>query len=111
MVKYTRPRRGNRSGKEHRQSAHKRGYDARWRLAREDFLRRNPLCAFHAKDGRVEAATVVDHIIPHKGDLELFWDESNWQPLCKHCHDSLKRKIEHGKRIVTIGEDGWPIED
>ena len=32
-------------------------------------------------------ATVVDHIVPHRGDPQLFWDESNWQPLCKACHD------------------------
>jgi 5-methylcytosine-specific restriction protein A len=30
---------------------------------------------------------VVDHIIPHKGDKDLFWDSNNWQPLCKTCHD------------------------
>ena len=29
----------------------------------------------------------VDHIIPHRGDPELFWDRSNWQALCKNCHD------------------------
>ncbi|WP_295219971.1 HNH endonuclease signature motif containing protein, partial [Ruminococcus sp.] len=33
------------------------------------------------------AATVVDHIIPHRGDPHLMWDESNWQALCKSCHD------------------------
>ena len=32
-------------------------------------------------------ATVVDHIVPHRGDHALFWDEQNWQPLCKSCHD------------------------
>ena len=32
-------------------------------------------------------ATVVDHVIPHRGDRKLFWDEQNWQPLCKECHD------------------------
>lgn len=32
-------------------------------------------------------ATVVDHIIPHRGNKDLFWDESNWQALCKKCHD------------------------
>jgi 5-methylcytosine-specific restriction endonuclease McrA len=37
---------------------------------------------------------VVDHIIPHKGDKALFWDEKNWQPLCKYCHDSIKAKEE-----------------
>ena len=32
-------------------------------------------------------ATVVDHIIPHRGDQKLFWDQNNWQALCKSCHD------------------------
>ncbi|WP_400245601.1 HNH endonuclease [Niallia sp. JL1B1071] len=37
--------------------------------------------------GKLEKATVVDHIVPHRGDQDLFWDETNWQPLCKSCHD------------------------
>lgn len=32
-------------------------------------------------------ATVVDHIIPHKGDYELMWSPWNWQPLTKRAHD------------------------
>jgi 5-methylcytosine-specific restriction endonuclease McrA len=36
---------------------------------------------------------VVDHIQPHKGDETLFWDENNWQPLCRQCHD-IKATIE-----------------
>lgn len=32
-------------------------------------------------------ASIVDHIIPHKGDKQLFWDRDNWQPLCKKHHD------------------------
>ena len=24
----------------------------------------------------------------HRRDKDLFWDESNWQALCKKCHDS-----------------------
>lgn len=32
-------------------------------------------------------STVVDHIIPHRGNMDLFWYEENWQPLCKRCHD------------------------
>jgi len=39
------------------------------------------------RKGHVIPATVVDHIIPHRGDETLFWDESNWQALCKKCHD------------------------
>ena len=34
-----------------------------------------------------------DHIIPHRGDMRLFWDESNWQALCESWHD---HKIEYG---------------
>lgn len=29
-----------------------------------------------------------EHESLHRGDPVLFWDESNWQPLCKHHHDS-----------------------
>lgn len=70
-----------------RGGAVERGYDSRWRKARAAFLQRNPLCAECRKNGVLTPATVVDHIIPHRGDLKLFWDEENWQPLCKNCHD------------------------
>ena len=36
---------------------------------------------------RIEVATVVDHIMPHKGDNTLFWDRDNWQSLCKRFHN------------------------
>ena len=68
-------------------SAAARGYDARWQRARKIFLSRYPLCAECQKNGILTPATVVDHIIPHRGDRNLFWDENNWQPLCKSCHD------------------------
>ncbi|HOO52277.1 MAG TPA: HNH endonuclease signature motif containing protein, partial [Alphaproteobacteria bacterium] len=45
------------------------------------------LCVECERKGHVIPATVVDHIIPHRGDETLFWDESNWQALCKKCHD------------------------
>lgn len=70
-----------------RGGAAERGYDGRWRKARAAFLRRNPLCVECMRKGVLTPATVVDHIIPHRGDKELFWNEENWQPLCKSCHD------------------------
>jgi len=70
-----------------RTSASKRGYDSRWRKARKRFLKANPLCVECLKINRIVKATVVDHIIPHRGDKKLFWDENNWQALCKSCHD------------------------
>ncbi|WP_348271565.1 HNH endonuclease [Bosea sp. Leaf344] len=39
-------------------------------------------------------ATTVDHIIPHRGDRALFWNCANWQPLCTHCHNSAKQRLE-----------------
>jgi 5-methylcytosine-specific restriction protein A len=59
---------------------------AGWRSARAAFLSEHPLCSQCDASGRVTAATVVDHIKPHKGDLGLFWQRSNWQPLCGPCH-------------------------
>ena len=70
-----------------RESAGKRGYDSKWRAARMRFLRHHPLCAECMRQGRITPATVVDHIVPHRGNERLFWDETNWQPLCKSCHD------------------------
>ncbi|MDL2205789.1 HNH endonuclease [Eubacteriales bacterium OttesenSCG-928-N13] len=70
-----------------RESAAQRGYDGKWRAARARFLRQHPLCISCRSVGRLTPATVVDHIIPHRGDEKLFWDQSNWQPLCKSCHD------------------------
>lgn len=51
------------------------------------YLEAHPLCVQCAKQGKYVRATVVDHIIPHRGDQKLFWDQNNWQPLCKSCHD------------------------
>ncbi|MEC7815831.1 HNH endonuclease signature motif containing protein [Marinobacter alkaliphilus] len=55
----------------------------------------NPLCAECSRQGRITAATDVDHIIPHRGDLKLFWSRSNWQSLCHPCH-SRKTAREDG---------------
>ena len=71
-----------------RGSAASRGYNSRWRAARKRFLKANPLCAYCLLQNRMIEAVVVDHIEPHRGDPTLFWNESNWQPLCKKCHDT-----------------------
>lgn len=71
----------------YRGSSASRGYDARWRRYREEYLKGHPLCVECLKTNMITAATVVDHIIPHKGDNNLFWDAQNHQALCKGCHD------------------------
>ena len=62
-------------------------YNSRWRKASKQFLSENPLCVKCLADGRYTKAEAVDHIVPHRGDMTLFWDMSNWQALCKSCHD------------------------
>lgn len=37
---------------------------------------------------------VVDHIEPHRGDPDLFWDEENLQSVAKSWHDSVKQSME-----------------
>ena len=72
---------------ERRPSSCARGYGYRWQQASKAFLAAHPLCAECERQGEVTAATVVDHIRPHRGDMTVFWDSDNWQPLCKRCHD------------------------
>lgn len=76
-----------------RGTAHQRGYDAEWKKHRDQFLLENPLCVDCRKKGYVMPATVVDHIVPHKGDKDLFWDKTNWQPLCE-THHNIKTASE-----------------
>ena len=78
-----------------RGSAAERGYDGRWQKARLLYLKQHPLCVHCQTESTTRAATVVDHVVPHKGDKQLFWDENNWQALCKRCHD-----------VKTASEDG-----
>ena len=75
------------SGERIRGSADTRGYNTRWRKARALFLRQHPLCEECLKSKIITPATVVDHIVPHRGDKRLFWDQQNWQSLCKEHHD------------------------
>ncbi|CBL18616.1 AAA family ATPase [Ruminococcus sp. SR1/5] len=70
-----------------RAHASERGYGAKWQRERKKFLESNPFCVKCYEEGHITMATVVDHIIPHRGDQKLFWDRSNWQPLCEHHHN------------------------
>jgi 5-methylcytosine-specific restriction endonuclease McrA len=95
---------------ERRGSSTARGYNYKWQQARVGFLKKHPLCKMHEDIGRVVAATVVDHIIPHRGDMSLFWDRNNWQPLCKTCHDGAKQRQEASGVIVGCSTTGIPLD-
>ena len=74
-----------------------RGYGHKWRAARLAYLRDHPLCVMCQADGRVTAATVVDHIVAHRGDRVLFWDRNNWQSLCATHHSRDNPRAEQGR--------------
>ena len=60
--------------------------DARWRNASRLHRARQPLCVACGGLG-----VVTDHIVPHKGDIALFWQSDNWQTLCVTCHNRKSR--------------------
>jgi 5-methylcytosine-specific restriction protein A len=71
-----------------------RGYGGKWQRERLRFLEAHPLCRMCEAKGLVVAADLVDHIEPHRGDQELFWNRNNWQSCCRNCHDGEKRRQE-----------------
>lgn len=76
-----------------RPTATARGYDSKWRKESKAFLAlpENRYCACGC--GRI--ADCVDHKIPHRGNMKLFWDRKNWQPLASSpCHTSRKQSLE-----------------
>lgn len=82
-----------------------------WRKMRKHHLENNPLCAYCLKLGITELATVVDHIVPHKGDEALMFEPSNLQSLCKRCHDSVKAVEESRGVVLGNGLDGAPVDE
>jgi 5-methylcytosine-specific restriction enzyme A len=74
-----------------RPSARNRGYTREWEKERAVYLKANPQCR-HANCN--QPATVVDHIMAHKGNQTLFWNRANWQPLCTKHHNGWKQSLE-----------------
>jgi len=96
----------NRRHDERRGSARSRGYGARWEAARAVFLAEHPLCLGCEAMGRVVPTVIVDHVVPHRGDEALFWDEGNWQPVCEWHHAMVKQRLEglFDRRAITAAD-------
>lgn len=95
-------------------SSAERGYGYRWQQARGEYLRLHPFCVMcldklgvsreSATEDVVLAcaergvpmplASVVDHVVAHRGNQTLFWDRSNWQGLCSTHHSRDKQREE-----------------
>ena len=81
----------------------------RWLRIRRMQLRLKPLCEKCDERGRVEPADSVHHVIPHKGDMVLFYT-GKLMSLCKRCHDGITQQQERYGFTFDIGPDGWPLD-
>jgi len=83
--------------------------DKFWMARRKYQLQQHPFCKMCLEDGRYVAATVVDHVVPHKGNQRSFL-MGEIQSLCVLHHDSSKKRIEARGYDNRIGTDGMPVD-
>jgi 5-methylcytosine-specific restriction protein A len=57
--------------------------------------------------GRITAATIADHVVPHRGDVALFFG-GELQSLCKTHHDSAKQAFEKSGKMRGCDVNGYP---
>lgn len=81
-----------------------------WYRLRHYQLKDDPLCAMCRKLGKVTPAIIADHVKPHRGDEQLFFDPNNLQSLCKRCHDGAKQQLEKSGTLRGCGVDGLPLD-
>ena len=81
---------------------------AAWEARRQALFAVQPLCVMCLTQEEVTIADTADHIVPHRGDPDLFW-HGELQPLCAACHSRHKQREELGQTVVRFGADGWPL--
>lgn len=86
----------------HRGSRHARGYGSQWDKLRKRILERDcGLCLVCQAEGRLTAATMVDHIINKAaGGTD---DEENLQSICRECHvEKTAREARRGRGVCKV---------
>jgi len=81
---------------EHRKEAARLYRTGQWQALRRQQLTMKPLCAECLRAGKYTLASEVDHVIPHRNDLQLFFDPANLQSLCRSCHSSKTAREDGG---------------
>ena len=80
-----------------------------WQARREEQLDKEPYCKFCKEDGKDRVATIADHIVPHKGDVDLFF-KGELQSLCKWHHDTSKQQVETRGYRSGFDNEGYPLD-
>ncbi len=83
----------------------------RWVALRRDHLRSQPHCVMCLEShGKFVRGTIVDHVVPHRGDERLFLDPRNLQTLCSSHHSASKQREELAGFSAACDVDGTPID-
>lgn len=85
----------------------------RWQRLRRAKLREEPLCKLCLDIGRVEPATVVDHLVAIKKGGEPYPPLYALLSLCEFCHNTKTRVVEQlGRKFLVRGCDvhGMPLD-
>jgi len=77
-----------------RASFRQRGYGTTWDKLSRLYRQEHPLCVGCTALGIVEPASVVDHVVPPKGDHTKLFDQENLQSSCAWHHDVIKQRLE-----------------
>jgi len=80
---------------------------AAWQRHRADQLAREPLCWMCSAQGVVTAATVADHVTPHRGCPVAFLGPL--RSLCASHHSSAKQVEENRGASVGVDVNGYPL--
>ena len=64
-----------------------------WATLSQQVLQEDGACVICRQLGKISATEEIDHVIPHKGDFDLFTDIDNLWGLCKPCH-AIKTGME-----------------
>ena len=73
-----------------------------WRKMSKEFLLEHPFCEICG-----DKSEVVHHVIPPRGNEELFFDKTNLSAVCKRCHDTVltPKEIKERKNLKKSNTD------
>ncbi|MCS3766150.1 5-methylcytosine-specific restriction endonuclease McrA [Aeromonas hydrophila] len=85
----------------------------KWRKESDWKLKRNSMCEHCLAKGIYHAAELVDHIIEIEDNWDLRYVRSNYQSLCKPCHNRKTAKARKerlsGKLLTPSDIINWAI--
>lgn len=67
---------------------------ARWARMREQKKDEAPFCVDCEAEGKLTVWTELDHQVPHRGDLDIFWDYENLRGRCREHHQAKTARGE-----------------